>query len=398
MSNKSISILIVDDEEAIRKILLMNLSAEYTCVTAANAKEAMALCKSMTFNLVLSDINMPEISGLELCRFIKEISPDTVVVLVSGLMEIENAVEAIRQGAFDYVIKPFGIAQITLTIERALNHQSLLTFKRNHEEVLEETIRARTDELRAVNSNLNQMLEVLYSNYRATLRSLAQALEARDVETRGHSDRVVAYCLRLGREIGLTKKDMIGLEQGALLHDIGKIGIRDSILLKPGPLTSQEWIEMRKHVQYGLRIIKGIDFLSGAQPIVGQHHEKFDGSGYPRGLKGNAIHIYARIFAVADAYDAITSDRPYHAAQSYEEARTEIVANAGVHFDPSIVNAFLNISEMELSDISIRASIQDYSEQIIGDQEIRSFIISLKRHSTMPGTTGTTGMLTELPC
>src|SRR5205085_12454195 len=118
-------------------------------------------------------------------------------------------------------------------------------FKRNHEEALEDTIRIRTEELRALNGNLNEMLEVLYSNYRATLRSLAQALEARDVETRGHSDRVVAYCLRIGKELGLTQKDLIGLEQGALLHDIGKIGIRDSILLKRGPLTSQEWVEMR---------------------------------------------------------------------------------------------------------------------------------------------------------
>jgi response regulator RpfG family c-di-GMP phosphodiesterase len=357
----------------------------------------MTLCEGMNFNLVLSDINMPEISGLELCRFLRDRSPDTVVIMVSGLTDIENAIEAIRQGAFDYVVKPFDLAQITMTINRALHHQSLLAFKRNYEESLEDAIRIRTDELRNLNLNLNEMLEVLYSNYRATLRSLAQALEARDVETRGHSDRVVAYCLRIGKELGLTQKDMIGLEQGALLHDIGKIGVRDSILLKRGPLTSQEWVEMRQHIQHGMRIIKGIDFLSGAQPIVGQHHEKFDGSGYPRGLKGEAIHIHARIFAVADAYDAITSDRPYRVARSYEQARAEILANAGVHFDPNVVNAFLNISEMELLEISARADMQDYSEQIIGEREIRSFIISLKRGSTMPRT-GTTGMLTELPC
>jgi len=397
MKNKSISILIVDDEEAIRKILFTNLSTDYTCITAADAKEAMTLCEGMTFNLVLSDINMPEVSGLELCRFIKEKSPETVVVMVSGMTDIENAVEAIREGAFDYVIKPFDLAQITFAINRALHHQSLLAFKRNYEESLEDAIRVRTEELRALNGNLNEMLEVLYSNYRATLRSLAQALEARDVETRGHSDRVVAYCLRIGKEIGLTQKEMIGLEQGALLHDIGKIGIRDSILLKRGPLNSQEWVEMRQHVQHGMRIIKGIDFLSGAQSIVGQHHEKFDGSGYPKGLKGEAIHIHARIFAVADAYDAITSDRPYRAARSYEEARAEIQANAGIHFDANVVNAFLNISEMEMLEICARADMQDYSEQIIGEREIRSFIISLKRSSTMHRTS-TTGMLTELPC
>src|SRR4030095_1036447 len=161
---------------------------------------------------------------------------------------IHDAIEAMRRGAFDYVVKPFELLQMFVAVERALRHQALIEFKHHHEQLLEETVRIRTNELRRLNGTLNEMLDLLYSNYRATLRSLAQALEARDVETRGHSDRVVAYCLRIGKELGLTQKDMIGLEQGALLHDIGKIGIRDSILLKRGPLTSQEWVEMRQHI------------------------------------------------------------------------------------------------------------------------------------------------------
>ncbi|MBI3652067.1 MAG: response regulator [Acidobacteria bacterium] len=397
MNNKTISVLIVDDDEAIRDILFSTLRNTYACATASSAAEALSLLSGMSFNLVISDIAMPGASGLELCKIVHEKSPDTVVIMVSGLTDIEYAINAMQRGAFDYVVKPFDLVQIAMVVERALQHQSLLAFRRHYEESLEETVRTRTNELRLLNDSLNQMLEVLYSNYRSTLRSLAQALEARDVETRGHSDRVVAYCLRIGKEMGLTQREMIGLEQGALLHDIGKIGVRDSILLKKGPLSPAEWVEMREHINHGMQIIQGIDFLSGAKPVVGQHHEKYDGSGYPLGLSGDAIHIHARIFAVADAFDAITSDRPYRAARSYRQARQEIVINSGAHFDPDAVDAFLRIPEAELMDIRSRADGQDYSMQIIGEREIRSFIISLKRNE-MAGRTGTTGMLQELPC
>src|SRR5205814_10311048 len=159
--------------------------------------------------------------------------------------------------------------------DRALRYQALVAATRNYEQSLEETVRLRTNELRGLNENLNQTLEALYQNYRATLRALARALEARDFETAGHSDRVVAYSLRLGRELGLTNTELIALEQGALLHDIGKIGVRDSSLLKPGPLTDNEWVEMREHINHGLRIINGIDFLRGAASVVGQHHQKY---------------------------------------------------------------------------------------------------------------------------
>ena len=256
MNQKSLSILIVDDDEAIRKILLANLSPDYTCVTASSVAEAMTILAGMSCNLVLSDIRMPGVSGLELCRQVRQQYPDTVVVMVSGLTDIDSAIDAMQQGAFDYVVKPFDLSQMTVTINRAMHYQGLLAFKRHYEESLEETIRTRTSELRALNENLNQMLEVLYSNYRATLRALAQALEARDIETRGHSDRVVAYSLRIGKELGLTQKEMIGLEQGAMLHDIGKIGVRDSILRKTGALTSDEWMEMRDHIEHGMLLSK----------------------------------------------------------------------------------------------------------------------------------------------
>jgi response regulator RpfG family c-di-GMP phosphodiesterase len=384
-TNKEVSILIIDDEEPIRRLLALYLSDEYTCVTAASADEATALMAGSSFNLVMTDITMPGTSGIELCQYIHQAYPETVVIMVSGMTDINYAIEAMRHGAFDYVVKPFDLSHVLMAIDRGLRYQVLIAAKRHYEQSLEETVRLRTAELRSLNEDLNQMLEALYQNYRATLRALAGALEARDVETAGHSDRVVAYSLRLGREMGLTHKGLIALEQGALLHDIGKIGVRDSILLKCGALTETEWTEMREHINYGLRIIGGIDFLSGAAPVVGEHHEKYDGSGYPSGLRGEMIHINARIFAVADAFDAITSDRPYRKSAPYAYARAEIVANGSKHFDPAVVKAFLAVPEREWSEIRKIAESEDHIEHVIDRHEIRSFIVSIKRH---PGLTG----------
>ena len=376
--SRDISVLIVDDEEPIRRLLDMCLEPHFTCVLAATAEEASELLEAGSFHLVLTDIRMPGASGLELCQLIRRVSPETAVIMVSGMTDIQFAVKAMREGAFDYLTKPFDLEQVLMVVERSLRYQALVAAKQRYEESLEETVKIRTTELRALNENLNIMLETLYANYRATLRALAKALEARDVETRGHSDRVVAYCLRLGKELGLSHNDLIALEQGALLHDIGKIGVRDSILLKDGPLTEEQWLEMREHVDHGLAIIDGIDFLSGARDIVGQHHERYDGSGYPGGLRAEAISIHARIFSVADTFDAITSDRPYRASQPYHAARAEILAHSGGQFDPKVVNGFLKISESEWNQIRGSAESQDYIEKIIDKREIRSFIVSLK--------------------
>lgn len=384
-ANKQISILIIDDEEPIRRLLAMYLSEEYTCLTAASADEATELLARGPFNLVVTDIAMPGRSGLELSQYIHQAYPDTVVIVISGMSDINYAIEAMRHGAFDYVTKPFDLSQVLMAVDRALRYQVLIAEKRLYEESLEEAVRLKTAELRSLNSDLNQMLEALYQNYRATLRALAGALEARDVEIAGHSDRVVAYSLRLGRELGLAHKDLIGLEQGALLHDIGKIGVPDSILLKRGSLNEKEWEEMREHINHGLRIINGIDFLKGAAPVVGEHHEKYDGSGYPLGLRAEMIHINARIFAVADAFDAITSDRPYRRSASYTSARAEIVAHSGKHFDPIVVNAFLTVPESEWREIRESAESEDYSEQMIDKHELRSFIVSIKRNNGFTG-------------
>jgi putative nucleotidyltransferase with HDIG domain len=383
-----ISILIVDDESTLRELMAAFLGDRYECSTAANANEAIDLLRNRSFNVMLSDITMPGLSGLQLCKLVHETRPETVVIMVSGVTDIGHAIEAMRYGAFDYVTKPFDLEHLTIAVRRALQYQELLAIKHRHEEHLEETVRDRTLELQQanqrlsrVNSSLNQMLAVLYSNYRATVRVLVGTLEARDYETRSHSERVVAICLRLGREIGLTEIDMVGLGEGALLHDIGKIAVPDAVLLKEGPLTSDEWQQMRDHVSHGLRIIDGIDFLAGARPIVGQHHEKYDGSGYPSGLGGESIHIYARIFAVADAFDALMSDRPYRAASCYSTARSEIVAGSGSHFDPKVVRAFLRVSEEEWLQIRTSPQQVDSLDCSTDKERIHTMILSLCQQS-----------------
>ena len=378
MTRALASILIVDDDEAIRSLLTECLDESYWCVTAASAEEAFSLLATNTFNLVLSDITMRGKGGFGVCAHVQENFPLTVVVMISAMTHINYAVEAMRLGAFDYITKPFDLSQVAFAVDRAILYQQALADKQRYEQILEERVRIRTEELKSANDDLNFMLDTLYNNYRATLRGLAGTLEARDIETRGHSDRVVAYAMRLGKQLGLTSNELIALEQGALLHDIGKVGVPDAVLLKPGSLTTEEWVKMREHVQHGLRIIEDVEFLAGARWVVGQHHEKYDGSGYPNKLRGDVIHIHARVFAVADAYDAIRSDRPYRAGQSHDIACEEIAAHAGTHFDPRVVNAFMSISKDEWAAIRRRAQSESGVKDLIDKREISSFILSLR--------------------
>lgn len=337
-------LLIIDDEPSVLSVLSTLLGPVHDCKTANNAAEAIECLKEDNFDLVLSDIMMPGMTGLELLAEITKLSPDSVVILISGNLSIQSAIEAMRRGAFDYVTKPFNLSDVETAVSRALRHRSLLKANQQYERHLQDLVDVRTNELMIANTNLNVTLEKLYLNYRATMHALATALEARDVETKGHSERVVSYCLRLGKQIGLADRQLITLEHGALLHDIGKIGVPDGILLKRGALTEEEWSHMRRHVEYGAQILRGIDFLEGATEIVAQHHERFDGSGYPNGWGGDQICLGARIFAVADAVDAITSDRPYRAGRSFEDAADELIRCAGAHFDPLVVRAFTAVS------------------------------------------------------
>lgn len=387
MSSSETSILIVDDERMVRELVAMCFESQYSCTTAASAEEATELLESRAFNLVITDIRMPGATGLDLCHLVKKMYPETVVILMSGMTDIQYAIGAMHQGAFDYIVKPFNVELVTLAVGRALQHQELIEARSSYEQSLENLVLIRTDQLRSLNDNLNTTLETLYINYRAALAALAKSLETNNIEPRGHSDRVVAYSLRLGKEAGLPSEDLIALEQGALLHDIGNICVSNSIFLKRGLLTEDERAQMREHIKYGLLLIEGLDFLTGARPVVSQHHEKYDGSGYPTGLLGEMIHINARIFAVADTFDAMTSDRPYRSAVPFRLARAEIIAGAGSHFDPMVVKAFLNVPEAEWAEIRRLAESQDQISHIIDKRELRSFILSIKHR------TGSTGPL-----
>lgn len=326
-------ILIVDDELEITEILADLLSEDYECLKAASAEDALVRLRERQFQLVISDITMPGMSGLEMIPHVKELSPETVVVMISGMQTVESAIGALRLGAFDYLMKPFDLRQVEAVVKRALEHHDLVVAKQRYENHLEELVEQRTAELdRALNS--------LEGAYRSTLKALTAALETRDSETHGHSERVVTYSLRLGREYGLSSEEMKSLEFGSLLHDIGKIGVPDSILRKPAKLTEEEWVLMREHPMHGQQILRGIEFLQGAARVVAQHHEKWDGTGYPLGLRNEEIDICARIFAVADAFDAITSDRVYRRGKPYEAAAQELDDWAGRQFDPKVVEAF----------------------------------------------------------
>ncbi|HKV41976.1 MAG TPA: HD domain-containing phosphohydrolase [Blastocatellia bacterium] len=370
------SILIVDDDIASRTRIDRYLAGRYDCTAADSAAGARALLATARFDLVLTAINAPHSSGLELCRFVSETYPDAVVIVISATADTGDAVKAMRYGAFDCITTPFDLARLVWAVERAAMYQDLKSARRRHEDSLEEKVRLRTAELTDANLKLSQMVDTLYRTYRSTLRGLAKTLEARDLETRGHSDRVVAYSLRLAHKVGVDSADLIGLEQGALLHDIGKIGVRDSVLLKNGALTDEEWRLMRQHVEHGLKIVEGISFLQSARFVIGQHHERYDGSGYPHRLKHESIHINARIFAVADAFDAITSNRPYRAGRCYEDALREILAYSGSQFDPGVVNAFVAVPSKEWAEIRRTVEATGETEAIAKDQ-LQSFVLGL---------------------
>lgn len=339
-SNGLARILVVDDEPEIINVFSDLLSEQYDCSSAGSAEEALALLGKQSFNLVISDITMTGMSGLQMVPHVLKVAPQTVVVLVSGAQTIESAVEALRVGAFDYIMKPFDLRQVEAVVKRALEHYELRESKRRYENRLEELVEQRTTEL-------DHALDSLEAAYHSTLKALAASLETRDHETHGHSQRVVSFSLRLGYELGLDKEQLKSLELGSLLHDIGKIGVPDAILRKPGALDEDEWVKMRQHPLHGQQILHGIEFLEGASRVVAQHHEKWDGSGYPLGLTGEDIDLNARIFAVADAFDALTSDRVYRKAQSYEAAAAELDRCSAQHFDPKIVEAFHRVSQEE---------------------------------------------------
>jgi putative nucleotidyltransferase with HDIG domain len=333
-------ILVVDDEDAIREIVCSMLSAaNYKTRQASSGIKALALLDAgEEFELMLSDLMMAELDGIGLLEETKERYPDMPVVMVTAVHDIQVALAAIRNGAYDYLLKPFEREQLLATVRRALENRRLKMQNREYQSNLERMVAARTEQLQNAMSNLER-------SYDITLEALGDALDLKDAETEGHSKRVTAFTIAIARAMGLPREQIAMIARGAFLHDIGKMAIPDKILLKPGPLDADEVTEMREHCYRGFQMLKKIPFLTEAAEIVYSHQEFFDGTGYPRRLKGEEIPLGARIFAVADTLDAITSDRPYRAKRSVAEAREEIQRWSGRQFDPTVVKTFISMPE-----------------------------------------------------
>jgi len=346
-------ILVVDDEETMRGVVCTILSqAGYDARPATSAQEALALLDSdHGYSIVLSDLVMEGIDGLSLLARIRQEHPEIPVVMVTAVHDISIALAAIRNGAYDYLLKPFEREQLLAIVRRAVENRRLKQENLAYQTKLEALVAERTEMLRRALADLER-------SYDITLEALGDALDLKDAETEGHSKRVTAFTIAIARAMELPHDHIRVIARGAFLHDVGKMAIPDAILRKPGRLSPEEQEIMRQHAVLGYRILRRIPFLREAANIVYSHQERYDGSGYPRGLRGDQIPLGARIFAVADTFDAITSDRPYRAAQSIAAGRREIDRHSGRQFDPEIVRVFLSISENIWQDLRNEIELQ----------------------------------------
>jgi putative nucleotidyltransferase with HDIG domain len=348
-------ILVVDDEEPIREIVASMLgTAGYICKQAASGMEALASLNSgEEFELMLSDLMMAELDGIGLLERTKEKYPDMPVVMVTAVHDISVALAAIRNGAYDYLLKPFEREQLLNTVSRALENRRLKVENRTYQTNLESLVKARTDQLQATVRELER-------SYDITLEALGDALDLKDAETGGHTRRVTLFTIAIAQALGLPREQIAVIARGAFLHDIGKMAIPDAILRKPDKLDSNEVAIMQEHAYRGYQMLKKIPFLTEASEIVYSHQERYDGTGYPRQLKGNEIPLGARIFSIADTLDAITSDRPYRPAAPLKAARAEIEKWSGRQFDPEIVKVFLEMPDAIWEDLRKEIEGQSY--------------------------------------
>jgi putative nucleotidyltransferase with HDIG domain len=333
-----IRILVVDGEAHVRSMIGATLESQgYHAEMAADGREAIEMLNQNAFDLVLTEVLIRDGNGIALMEYIRGKQPQLPVVMVTSVHDIDVAIDSMHRGAYDYLLKPFEREHLLGTVKRALEYRQTLEESNSYQQNLELVVRARTELLR-------QAMEDLEHSYDITLEALGDALDLKDSETEGHSRRVTAYTIALAREMGVSSAEIKVIARAAFLHDIGKMAIPDKILCKPGPLSKEEQKVMRDHCTCGYDMLRKIPFLSAAAEIVFTHQERHDGSGYPSGLRGSEIPTGARIFAVADALDAITSDRPYRKARSFEAARKEILRHSGTQFDPGVVEVFLRIS------------------------------------------------------
>ena len=353
LANPLPKVLVVDDEPSICNFARQVLEPITKRVeVASDAPRAMEAIESGDFDIIVSDIWMPGASGLELLAMAQQSQWDVAVILITGQAQVEVIIDALRLQAADFLPKPFTLQDLTEVVTRAYERLRRQREAWAYRSSLEASIQRRTRDLQTA-------LREVETNYQMTLEALVAALDAREHETFAHSFRVRDFTTHLARLLGYPPVQMGVLEQGAMLHDIGKIAVSDAILCKPAKLTPEEWVEMRKHVTAGEGFLKRIPFLEGPAIIVRHHHERFDGTGYPDGLKGDQIPLGARVFAFADTLDAMTSDRFYRKALGYEAARKEVERCSGQQFDPRIVGLFLQVPDVTW--MAIRAGAEKYA-------------------------------------
>ncbi len=336
--NKIHKILIVDDEKPIRELISQIVKREgYECKTASCVDEALDLLVLNNYSLVVSDINMPGKTGIDLLNSIRKIYPDLAVIMATAVDDRKVAIHTLEQGAYAYIIKPFARNELLISVANAIRRRELEIYNKRYSEELETLVQERTQKLQ------NAELEIRESQ-EETIYRLAKAAEFRDNETAQHTIRMGHYCSVLAHQTGLEEIFCERVRLASPLHDVGKIGISDSILLKPGRLTKDEFETIKLHSEIGYRILgesKSILLNLGAS-IALTHHEKYDGSGYPNGQVGEEIPIEGRIAAVCDVFDALTSDRVYKSAMSTEKALEIIKEGSGTHFDEVLVGNFLD--------------------------------------------------------
>jgi response regulator RpfG family c-di-GMP phosphodiesterase len=333
-------VLVVDDDPSILSVAIDALTpAGYRCLTARSAKQALVTLQdpNYIFDLMISDVLMSGMNGIDLMKEAVELLPDLPVIIMSGTSEVETPVQALRAGSADYLIKPFDYDELLNCVTRTLARKTTTN----------ERTRAETET----------------ASWQTAARAFALSLDARDKETEGHAERVVAYSVRLGQEMGLSKHDLICLELGARLHDIGKIAVPDHVLKKPARLTPKEWQKMRVHPAKGQEMVRNMGLPEASALVVGQHHERWDGGGYPLGLQQEEISLSARVFSVADTFDAITSDRVYRRGRPYQDALEELLKFSGTQFDPQVVEAFARIDPDEWEALRSKCPSESVKEQ-----------------------------------
>jgi putative two-component system response regulator len=348
------SVLIVDDDSAIRRLIARILErADLECAEAADASTALKLAQRREFALVTCDINMPGHSGLGLVRQLRDQHADIAILMVTGMDDLEIASEAGGLGAFGYIVKPFATNELLIAAENALRRRDLEMENRAHRADLERLVAARTSELSSAIEQLTRTEQALRESQEEAIQRLAHAAEYRDPTTGAHINRMSRTCELLAERTGQGKDRSELIRIASPMHDIGKIGVPDDILRKSGRLTSEEMDEMRKHPTIGGEILAGSDseLLRLGASIALSHHEHWDGSGYPRGLTGEEIPIEGRIVAIADVFDALTSERPYKPAFEVEHAVDVMTKERGSHFDADLLDAFLELVD-DVADVA----------------------------------------------